>query len=102
MTANPKYLRPEQLDDWLAAALAALNLTDEKIPIGTVLDVARDVAHDVARPAAPLSTFLLGLAVGRASTDGHAGSNDPALAEYARVLTERAAQWAQETDESLV
>jgi hypothetical protein len=27
--------------------------------------VARDVAHNVARPAAPLSTFLIGLAAAK-------------------------------------
>ncbi|MDQ3457112.1 MAG: DUF6457 domain-containing protein [Actinomycetota bacterium] len=30
-----------------------------------ILDVARDAAHGVARPAAPLTTYLLGIAVGR-------------------------------------
>lgn len=93
MTA--KHLRPEELDDWLVAAVAAMNLDEKEIPIATVLNVARDVAHDVARPAAPLSTFLLGLAVGRAGTD------QKALERYATVLTERAARWAQENEEPL-
>jgi hypothetical protein len=30
-----------------------------------VLDLARDVAHGVTRPAAPVTAFLLGLAAGR-------------------------------------
>jgi hypothetical protein len=30
-----------------------------------VLDVARDVAHEVDRPAAPVTAYLLGMAVGR-------------------------------------
>ena len=29
-----------------------------------MLDLARDVAHEVARPAAPLTAYLLGVAVG--------------------------------------
>jgi len=33
-----------------------------------VLDLARDVAHAVARPAAPLSAYLLGVAVGRGAS----------------------------------
>lgn len=33
-----------------------------------LLNVARDAAHGVARPAAPLTTFLLGVAVGRGMT----------------------------------
>jgi len=30
-----------------------------------VLDLTRDVAHGVARPAAPLTAYLVGVAVGR-------------------------------------
>ena len=30
-----------------------------------LLDLARDAAHGVERPAAPLTTFLVGVAVGR-------------------------------------
>ncbi len=54
------------LDEWLDDACTALDLpalsgADRQ----TVLDLARDVAHGVVRPAAPLTAFLLGLAVGR-------------------------------------
>jgi len=31
--------------------------------IETILDVARDAAHNVERPAAPITTYLLGYAV---------------------------------------
>lgn len=88
MSGN-KFLRPEELEEWLAAACETLGLSEASVDIATVLDVARDVAHDVARPAAPLSTFLLGLAVGQA------GATPEALAECARQLTERAAAWAE-------
>ncbi len=36
----------------------------------TLLEVARDVAHRVERKVTPLSTFLLGLAVGRNEAAG--------------------------------
>jgi hypothetical protein len=36
--------------------------TDE---IDTLLETARDVAHQIERKVTPLSTFLLGIAVGR-------------------------------------
>ncbi|WP_174843843.1 DUF6457 domain-containing protein [Cryobacterium cheniae] len=62
-TSTP--LPPEALDDWLVALAAALGLDPADVPVGTLLDVARDVAHNVARPAAPLSTFLVGLAAAR-------------------------------------
>ena len=53
------------LDQWAEAACAELGLDPQEADIKAVLDLARDVAHSVARPAAPLTAFLLGLAVGR-------------------------------------
>jgi hypothetical protein len=54
------------LEEWVDNACAALGLPaladDDR---QTVLDLARDVAHGVVRPAAPLTAFLLGVAVGR-------------------------------------
>lgn len=84
---SPKHLPPQALNEWLAAAAAELGLDEESVSIGTVLDVARDIAHGVARPAAPLSTFLLGMAVGRA--------DDPraALDEHAAALTALSERW---------
>ncbi len=50
------------LDDWVSAVCAEFGLA-AAVPADVVLDVARDVAHGVERPAAPLTTFLLGRAV---------------------------------------
>lgn len=52
-----------KLDDWTDAVRVALDI-EAPVPQSLVLDVARDVAHGVARPAAPLTAYLLGLAVG--------------------------------------
>ena len=55
------------LDDWLADAAAALDLPADSITTelrNGLLDVTRDVAHGVTRVAGPLTTYLLGLAVG--------------------------------------
>lgn len=82
-----QYLPPEALEAWLEAASKTLELDPEQVNIKVVLDVAKHVAHEVARPAAPLSTFLLGLAV---------GSGNGELAEQAAVLIERAHRWADE------
>jgi uncharacterized protein DUF6457 len=51
-----------ELDDWVSAVCAEFGL-DPAIAADVVLDVARDVAHGVERPAAPLTTYLLGRAV---------------------------------------
>lgn len=74
----PAHLPPEALEAWLAAAAEALQLDPAEVSIATVLDLARDVAHGVARPAAPLTTFLLGLAYGRALTAADPVATDPA------------------------
>jgi hypothetical protein len=65
---NPRHLPPEALDDWMAEVSGLLGIR-EAVDIGAVLDLTRDVAHDVARPAAPLTTFALGLALGRLPAD---------------------------------
>jgi len=52
------------LESWTEAACAELGIDPAVLDTRTVLDVARDAAHQVARPAAPLTTFLMGVAVG--------------------------------------
>jgi hypothetical protein len=53
------------LDDWTGTVGRALDVPPEKIDVNAVLDLARDVAHGVARPAAPLTAYLVGVAVGQ-------------------------------------
>jgi hypothetical protein len=76
------------LQNWTAQACAELGVQADDKAIRAVLDLARDVAHQVERPAAPVSAFLLGLAV---------GSGQP-LAEAAGQLTDLAARWPADTD----
>ncbi|WP_018636875.1 DUF6457 domain-containing protein [Parafrankia elaeagni] len=58
------------LDGWVARVSAALGLEPGSVDAALVLDLTRDVAHGVARPAAPLTAFLVGLAAGRAGGSG--------------------------------
>lgn len=51
------------LDDWTESVRTALGL--DPLDSALVLDLARDVAHGVMRPAAPLTAYLFGVAVGR-------------------------------------
>jgi hypothetical protein len=55
---------PNVLADWVAQLTAALDLDAGAVDTTLVLDVAREAAHGVARPAAPLTTFLIGLSAG--------------------------------------
>ena len=52
------------LDSWTAAVCRQLGIGDS-LNREELLDTARDVAHLVARPATPLTTYLMGIAVGR-------------------------------------
>jgi hypothetical protein len=53
------------LDEWVAAVCEELGVSRPDV-LG-VLDFARDVAHRVDRPAAPLTCLLVGLAANRES-----------------------------------
>jgi hypothetical protein len=75
------------LDSWLEAAGRELGVSRADIPTKAVLDVARDVAHGVVRPAAPVTAYLMGLAVGRGA--------DPA--DVADRLSELALSWSAPT-----
>ena len=77
------------LEEWTAAACRALGLEPGAMSDrSAVLDLARDAAHGVARPAAPLTTFLLGIAV---------GGGQP-LPDAAAKLTALAAEWEAAED----
>jgi hypothetical protein len=67
------------MQDWVEAVRAALGL-DIAVEIDVVLDVARDAAHNVERPAAPLTTYLLGAAIARGADPDEAAATVSALA----------------------
>lgn len=68
------------LEDWTAAVCADLGLDQADADLTTVLDLTRDVASGVARPAAPLTAYLVGLAVGRGRSLPEAAARVSALA----------------------
>ena len=55
----------DALDEWVTRVCPALGLDPDSVDVSAILDLTRDVAHGVARPAAPLTAFLVGLAAGR-------------------------------------
>jgi Domain of unknown function (DUF6457) len=72
------------LESWTEAVCAEFGIDPSAAATRAVLDVTRDVAHQVARPAAPLTAYLLGVAVGR---------GEP-LDSAAERLRELVARWA--------
>ena len=63
---------PNPLDDWIVELANALDIPREVVDTSLLLDLARDAAHNVARPAAPLTTFMVGLAAGLRGGDAQA------------------------------
>ncbi|WP_431043328.1 DUF6457 domain-containing protein [Streptomyces sp. P1-3] len=78
------------LDEWISAVKAELGI-DLDVDTAALLDLARDAAHGVARPAAPLTTFLVGYAAAQR------GGGPEELAEATRKAVALAARWADET-----
>jgi len=74
------------VDDWLAALTDALGISDE-VDVAMILDVAREAAHAVARPAAPVTTYLLGIAVARGGD----------AEQLTATITELAREWPSPT-----
>jgi hypothetical protein len=87
MTEQSRTLPPEALDAWAAALRERFGLAGDDVPVAAVLDMTRDVANSVARPAAPLSAFVAGLVAGR-------NGDDPAEVHAAlNTITELAKNW---------
>ena len=59
------------LHDWIDELSDVLDI-DTEVDEGLVLDLARVAAHNVARPAAPITTYLLGYAAGAQDADPEA------------------------------
>jgi len=68
------------LDNWTAAACADLGIDPVAVDVRQILDLARDAAHQVDRPAAPVTAYLLGLAVGGGMPSEQAAARLRALA----------------------
>lgn len=73
------------LHDWIDELSDVLEV-DTEIDEGLVLDLARTAAHSVARPAAPITTFLLGFAAGSQEADPE---ELEALAAKVQLLADR-------------
>lgn len=72
------------LHDWIDELCDVLDL-DTEVDEALILDLARVAAHNVERPAAPITTYLLGFAAGQ--TDANPEQTER-LAGLAQVLAE--------------
>ncbi|HEY2983089.1 MAG TPA: DUF6457 domain-containing protein [Jatrophihabitantaceae bacterium] len=69
------------LDEWVRDLSDALGVDAAATDVPLLLDVARDAAHGIARPAAPLTTFLVGLAAGQRGGGAEAVASAAAIAQ---------------------
>ena len=73
------------LEQWLVDAKAELGI-DIEVDVDELLDMTKVVAHNVARPAAPLTAFLVGYAAAQA------GGGPAAVVRASRKAAALAAQ----------
>ena len=52
--------------DWVSDACAAVGVDADLVDIVEIHHLSKEVAHRLERPLAPVSTFILGLALGAA------------------------------------
>ena len=78
---------------WVARLAAEFGVDPALVDVEAVLDLARETAHGVARPAVPLTGFFVGYAVASGTRD---------RAEFDRVaarVTDLAREWAKAREE---
>lgn len=76
---------PSDLERWVEELAPALGLDASTVPTTLLLDLTRNAAHGVTRPAGPLTTYLVGLAATK-------GMTPDAAAATARDLIQRRQQ----------
>jgi hypothetical protein len=79
------------LDQWIRELAEALGL-DLDVDADVVLDLAGDAARAVMRPAAPLTTFLVGFAAARD------GGDEAAVERATAIARDLATRWAQRAE----
>ncbi|MFG1967160.1 DUF6457 domain-containing protein [Nonomuraea sp. NPDC049028] len=73
--------RMNVLNEWTALACEELGIDPARVDRDLILDLTKEVAHGVARPAAPLTAYLLGLAEGAGTAPEDAVARITALAK---------------------
>ena len=71
MSTDPSGHQPvgPELHRWVALLVEEFDISADAVDVDAVLDLAREAAQAVARPAVPLTGFLAGYAVALAGGD---------------------------------
>jgi hypothetical protein len=78
------------LQQWMDQLCKELGV-DPDVDTSTILDLARDAAHMVDRPAAPLTTFVVGYAAALR------GGSSKDIADCSDTAADLAAEWSGDT-----
>lgn len=84
------------LREWATSLTSGLGLEGLPVDIDAILAIAGTAAHAVVRPAAPLSTYLVGYAAGVAAAGGT--EHGAAFTDAAAIATSLAAQRSKRDD----
>lgn len=79
-----RELEDEQLRQWCGRLVEALEVEGLEVDIESMLGLAGRAARSVLRPAAPLTTFVVGYAAGLAAANGKKSTTD-AVADATEV-----------------
>ena len=60
----------EQWHAWVTQACQAVGVDPADVDVTAIHGLSRDIAHGVARPMAPVGSYILGLAVGTRAARG--------------------------------
>ena len=88
LVGNGEIMDVDAMYSWIADLGAELGVDVAELDLQSILDLARDAAHEVQRPAAPVSTYLAGFAAGRA------GATGAEAGDYCRQASALALSWA--------
>jgi hypothetical protein len=78
------------MDRWVLAVSEELGLTPNLGDTRLILDLTKEVAHNVDRPAAPVAAYLVGIAVGQGKPPTQA----------VKCIQDLAAGWEGNSEES--
>lgn len=59
-----------QWHGWIEQACAAVGVDPALVDVPMIHALTKDIAHDFARPMAPVGSFILGVALGQAGAAG--------------------------------
>jgi hypothetical protein len=91
---TPEQSVHEAIEQWVSELTHHLEIEGTDVRIGELLKIAGEAAHTVVRPAAPVTTFLIGYVTGLAEASGQADYHkaQKAATQVTRNLLEQRSQ----------